>query len=91
MYEKIIQSQFQLGTPEQIRGCSELEITKLEQAYNELYFPYSYKVFLKYFGRCCGRVGNDLEFTYPNILSLTQYEKEIIVIPNRNRMHEPEE
>ena len=74
LYQRIIQSQ--LAAPEQIEGCSEQEIKKLEQTY-ELPLPYSYKVFLRYFGRRLYGIATDLEFVYPNVLSLTQYARDI--------------
>ena len=75
LYQRIIQSN--LATPERVKGCSETEITQIEQAYNELSLPYSYKVFLRHFGRGVGHLATDLEFVYPNVLSLTQYERDV--------------
>ena len=76
LYNRIIQSQFLLVTPGQIEGCSSSEITKIEDTY-KLPLPYSYKVFLRYFGRRLYGIATDLEFVYPNVLSLTQYERDI--------------
>ena len=69
LYQRIIQSQ--LATPERIKGCSEIEIAKIEQTYG-LLLPYSYQIFLRHFGRSFCRIGIDIEFLYPSPLLLTQ-------------------
>lgn len=74
LHQRIITSK--IATSEQIKGCSEAEIKKIEQTYN-LFLPYSYKVFLRHFGRCMYNVATDLEFLYPEVLSFNQYVRDI--------------
>ena len=66
-----------LTTKQRIKGCSELEITNLKQTYNQLYFPYSYEVFLRHFGHGFAPMGNEFEYLYEDALLLTQYERDI--------------
>ena len=67
---------YKLADIEQIKGCSELEIAKLGQAYG-LYLPYSYKVFMRHFGHGFAPIGNEYEYLYQAALSLTQNERDI--------------
>lgn len=59
-----------------IKGCSEEEILKLEQA-SELTLPYSYQVFLRYFGHGLGgKIMNDVEYQYDSVFSFIEDLKE---------------
>ena len=59
-----------IADPTKIKGCSEEEILVLEKAC-ELSLPYSYKMFLRYFGHSLGgRVMNDVEINYNSVFSL---------------------
>ena len=73
LYHRAIRSQ--VAKPERLKGCSEQEIAEIEQTY-KLSLPYSYKVFLRYFGHNFGSVATDLEFLYPSPLLLTQWSRD---------------
>ena len=88
LYNRIIQSQ--LATPEQIKGCSEQEIKKLEQTYN-LTLPYSYKVFLQHFGHGFAPIGNEFHYLYQEALSFTQDERNLEQEIRNEKDFNPEE
>jgi hypothetical protein len=65
-----------IANPEKIKGCSEEEISELEKVCG-LSLPYSYKVFLQYFGHGLGgRVMRDVEITYEFIFRIIEEFKE---------------
>lgn len=65
-----------IADPTKIKGCSEEEILVLEKACG-LSLPYSYKVFLHYFGHSFGGiVMNDVEINYNSVFSLIDDLKE---------------
>jgi hypothetical protein len=69
-----------LGDPNLIKGCSELEISKLGKEYNVV-FPQSYKIFLRNFGHGLGgRIMRECDILYNDIFSLTNIIKNEILI-----------
>lgn len=69
-----------LGNPELIKGCSESEISKLEQHY-KIKLPQSYKIFLRYFGHGLGGgIMKECDILYDDIFSLTNVAKNEILI-----------
>jgi len=69
-----------LGDPNQIKGCSELEISKLEKEYNVM-LPQSYKTFLRNFGHGLGgRIMRECDILYSDIFSLTNIIRNEILV-----------
>lgn len=65
-----------IADPTKIKGCLEEEILVLEKACG-LLLPYSYKVFLRYFGHSFGgRLMNDVEINYNSVFSFIEDLKE---------------
>ncbi|BAZ45677.1 hypothetical protein NIES4102_27030 [Chondrocystis sp. NIES-4102] len=69
-----------LANPHLIKGCSKQEIINLESEYN-VTLPNSYKVFLENFGHGLeGRVMNDIDILYDQVLPLTSIARNQILI-----------
>ncbi|MEM8718336.1 MAG: SMI1/KNR4 family protein [Cyanobacteria bacterium P01_G01_bin.39] len=69
-----------IGRPDLIKGCSEPEISKLEQKYNVI-FPQSYKIFLKNFGHGLGGViMKECDILYNDAFELTNVLRNEILI-----------
>ncbi|MGF1485801.1 MAG: SMI1/KNR4 family protein [Prochloraceae cyanobacterium] len=66
-----------IATVNQIKGCSNEEISILERSCG-LILPYSYKIFLKTFGRGAGRLMRDMDIFYDSVFKLTEEAREIL-------------
>ena len=73
--KRIISSE--IATVNQIKGCSDEEISILEKSCG-LILPYSYKIFLKTFGHGAGRVMRDMDIFYDSVFELTDKAREIL-------------
>lgn len=77
---KKIMIELGIAEPSLIKGCNYQEITQLEKE-NNVAFPKSYKVFLKYFGHGLGgRVMNDIDILYKDIFGLTDILRNEVLI-----------
>ena len=81
MIEKLLKRIFELGlaVPEELVGCSDQEISQLEEKY-QVKLPESYKEFLLTMGKNFGRLvdTNEYRIDYDSVMTMTEKEQKFI-------------
>ena len=81
MIEKLLKRIFELGlaAPEELVGCSDKEISYVEEKY-QVKLPESYKEFLRTMGKRFGRLvdTNEYRIDYDSVITMTEEEQKFI-------------